>query len=230
MNLYRMLCEWLEYAFGARERPGLLKRLGAEMEWTTSSIYRRLQQVDPEPAWRALVERFHSPLMSFSRRLGLPPDEAEDAVQETLVACMSSLRKGCYDRSKGRLSSWLFGIALRTVLNARRRLAAQRLRVQAGKGTTFWASVEGSPEQSALWLREWKRAVFEGYLERICARMEPRTYQAFELVVRAGWKPADVASELGISVKSVYNAKHRVLKCVRELRDEQERAVLKEIA
>ena len=176
------------------------------------------------------MERFHTPLVNFARQLDLPADEAEDAAQDTLVACVSSMRNGYYDRSRGRLTTWLFGIALRVVLNARRRLAILTQRVQAGRGTSFWDSIPAVPEDSTQWLREWKRALLEGYLEHVCAQFEPRTFRAFELVVRAGWKPADVAAELGTTVKSVYNAKHRVLKCIRELRDEHEHAILKDIA
>lgn len=45
---------------------------------------------------------------------------------------------------------------------------------------------------------------------------------AFELSVRGDGKPAAVAEELGVSVKSVYNARHRILKRLRELREELE--------
>ncbi len=199
------------------------------MGWTTSSICRRLNQTDPEPAWRALVERFHTPLVNFARQLDLPPDEAEDAAQDTLVACVSSLRNGCYDRSKGRLTTWLFGIALRVVLNARRRLAIVGQRVQTGRGTSFWDSVPAAPEDTSQWLRDWKRALLEGYLEDVCAQFEPRTFRAFELVVRAQRPPIEVADSLGITVKSVYNAKHRVLKRIRELREAHEQTLLEEI-
>lgn len=200
------------------------------MGWTTSSIYRGLYHADPEPAWRALVERFHTPLVNFARQLDLPPEEAEDAAQETLVACISSLRNGYYDRSKGRLSTWAFGIALRVVLNARRRLAILAHRVQAGQGSSFWDAIPAAPEDTAQWLREWKRAMVEGYLEHARAQFEPKTFRAFELVVRAGWKPANVAAELGITVKSVYNAKHRVLARIRELREAHEETILEEFS
>lgn len=200
------------------------------MGWTTSSICRGLNLAEPEPAWRALVERFHSPLVHFARRLDLPPDAAEDAVQETLLACMGTLRTGCYDRSKGRLTTWLFGIALRVVLNARRRLAIQGHHAQAGKSTSFWESVEGTPGDSSLLLREWKRDLLDGYMEQVRCEVAPETFLAFELVVRAQRPPAEVAGSLGISIKSVYNAKHRVLKRIRELREADEQTLSEEIS
>jgi DNA-directed RNA polymerase specialized sigma24 family protein len=40
------------------------------------------------------------------------------------------------------------------------------------------------------------------------------------LVIRDERPPAQVADELGLSLKSVYNAKHRVLKRIRELRSD----------
>ena len=48
---------------------------------------------------------------------------------------------------------------------------------------------------------------------------EPETFRAFEMSVRDERAPADVAAALSITLKSVYNAKHRVLKRIRELRE-----------
>ncbi len=196
------------------------------MRWTTSAIYRGLHASDADPAWLALHERFWVPLTRFAQRAGLSPDEAEDAAQEALITCIASLRNGHYDRSKGRLSTWMFGIALREVIRIRRGAAVREKRIRGGYDTHFWNSVGGSPPQTADWIREWKRVVMGQYLEEARAHVEPATFQAFEMVVQAGWSPADTAAELHMTVKAVYNAKHRVLKCLRRLRDEHETSIM----
>lgn len=196
------------------------------MTWTTSAIYRRLQAPDADPAWLALLERFWVPLTRFAQRAGLSPEEAEDAAQEALMGCMTSLRDGHYDRSKGRLSTWMFGIALRQVMSIRRHAAIRENRIRGGYETHFWNSVGAAPPHTADWIHEWERVLMNQLLEEARAHVAPATYQAFELVVRAGWSPADTAVKLHMTVKAVYNAKHRVLKCLRRLRDVHETSII----
>ena len=52
--------------------------------------------------------------------------------------------------------------------------------------------------------------------------MQPLTFRAFELAALENRDASAVAAELGIDVKTVYNAKHRLLKRIRELRDSME--------
>lgn len=47
--------------------------------------------------------------------------------------------------------------------------------------------------------------------------VEPRTYQAFQLVVLDGWSAKRAAEFLDMSMDSVYQAKARVLRCAREV-------------
>ena len=50
----------------------------------------------------------------------------------------------------------------------------------------------------------------------VSAWLGARTHRASGVTMR------DIASRLGTSVKAVYNAKHRVLKLIRDVRDELE--------
>jgi RNA polymerase sigma-70 factor (ECF subfamily) len=58
-------------------------------------------------------------------------------------------------------------------------------------------------------------------LAQVQAEFEPRTWQAFWMVVVEGRSPADVAAALGISANSVRQAKSRILRRLRaELGDD----------
>jgi DNA-directed RNA polymerase specialized sigma24 family protein len=59
-------------------------------------------------------------------------------------------------------------------------------------------------------------------LERASREFEPQTFRALELAVQGTGSATEVAQELGVPVKTVYNAKHRVLKRIRELREQLE--------
>jgi DNA-directed RNA polymerase specialized sigma24 family protein len=73
-----------------------------------------------------------------------------------------------------------------------------------------------------LWNQEWERFLVRECFRRVRAEYRPESVRAFDLVVREGWSPQEAAVEIGIDVKAVYNAKHRILKRMRDLRTEIE--------
>ena len=90
-------------------------------DWvTTSVLLSELRDFGNQAAWDRLADRFREPVVAFARKMGLTPSQAEDAAQETLLAFAEAFRDGKYDPAKGRLNRWLFGIAFRQVLNAKR--------------------------------------------------------------------------------------------------------------
>ncbi|GMU38990.1 MAG: sigma-70 family RNA polymerase sigma factor [Phycisphaerae bacterium] len=193
------------------------------MDWiTTSTILHDLRDATNEAAWRRLTDRFRRPIIAFALRMGLSAADAEDAAQETLTAFVESFRRGAYDPARGRLSRWLFGIAYHQALRERRRRAQQP---PCQPETSFWNKLPDEREASWCWDAEWEQALLEECLARARLEFEPETFRAFECAMRADGGADDVARQLGIPVKTVYNAKHRVLKRVRELRAELEEVV-----
>ncbi|MFQ5807186.1 MAG: sigma factor-like helix-turn-helix DNA-binding protein, partial [Phycisphaerae bacterium] len=53
-------------------------------------------------------------------------------------------------------------------------------------------------------------------MRSIAEEFEPTTLKAFEMHVLAGRSVEETARELGLSKASVYQAKSRILKCLRE--------------
>lgn len=190
------------------------------MDWlTTSTILERLRDFKNQAAWEQFAERFRQPVVRFARQMGLADADAEDAAQETLMAFADAYRRGQYQRDRGRLSHWLFGIAYRQSQNARRRHAKHAARRVAGAGNTSPLD-DVADEQTAVsqWEQVWEASLLEDCLRQVRQEVEPVTYRAFEMAVRDGRDAADVAASLDVPVKTVYNAKHRVLKRIRELR------------
>jgi RNA polymerase sigma-70 factor (ECF subfamily) len=192
------------------------------VDWeTTSTILSRLRAND-EPAWSSFVQRFRRPVVRFCQRSGLSDHDAEDAAQETLIAFATSYRDGKYSRERGRLSSWLFGIAYHQVLRARQQQA--RIAKASGQVVTseFWAELPDEAAAAENWDLQWEQALLKECIDRVQSEFEPTTVSAFQLTVQHQQAPAIAAKELGVPVKTIYNAKHRVLKRIRELREQLE--------
>lgn len=192
------------------------------MKWvTTSLILKQLHRDEPD-TWELFIARFRRPVMMFARGQGLPAEEAEDAAQETLAEFLRTYREGRYDREKGRLHSWLFGIAHRVVLNRRRKLARDRQRQPAAQPTAFWDAVPIDDDARTSWDDSWRRAMFDQCLDQVRIELEPKTVLAFEEYALNDRPASEVARELQMSRNAVFLAKHRVLRRIRELRDQLE--------
>jgi RNA polymerase sigma-70 factor (ECF subfamily) len=96
--------------------PISLARVG---EGTFDSELEALKAGDEE-AFRALIERFHGPIMRLAMAYVRDRGVAEDVVQETWLTCLRSL-----ERFEGRssLKTWIFGIAINVARSRRRKEA-----------------------------------------------------------------------------------------------------------
>jgi RNA polymerase sigma-70 factor (ECF subfamily) len=69
---------------------------------------------------------------------------------------------------------------------------------------------------SQLWDREHDQFVLHRLLELVRDRFEPQTWQVFRRLVVDEARPDVVATEMGLSLGSVYVAKSRVLSVLRQ--------------
>lgn len=199
-------------------------RYNHSMDWvTTSTLLHSLRSEDDPRSWERLVNRFRGGIVGFAQSYGFQSHDAEDVAQEALLTFISEYRLGKYDRSKGRLGRWLFGIAYRKMLQSWEK-AALRMAKAAPEAaySSFWAQLPDEAAASITWDVEWERMVLEQCLAQVREEVEPTTYQAFEMVVRFNRSPDEVAIDMGVPIKLVYNAKHRVLNRIRDFRAELE--------
>jgi len=177
-----------------------------------------------ELAWAHIDQRFRPVIVGLARRLGLRESEADEVGQQTLSEFVKAYREGRYDRTKGRLSSWILGIAHHTTLKVMR---GSRRAGGAGVGGSTWLDEVPSGEEThppheqlrSIWTDERDRCILERALGvlRDESAVDDRTLLAFELVGLRGVPAAQVAEQCGMSVDQVYVAKNRVTKRLRGL-------------
>jgi RNA polymerase sigma-70 factor (ECF subfamily) len=149
----------------------------------------------------------------YGRRKGLQEAGASDLTQEVLAEVARCMPAFQYDPGRGRFRDWLGTLT-------RRRLIRHCERRQRHAGQTCRdADLEeaAAPEADPEWTAAFYQAVLEAALQRVRPRFEPATWTAFEQTWREGRPPADVSAELGLAPGTIYAAKSRALKALREM-------------
>lgn len=187
-------------------------------EWvTTSTMLQRLSERDDRGAWERLSDRFLRPIQAYARARGLGNEECEDVAQETLMAFAQAFKRGDYDREKGRLSHWLFGIAWRRIDHVRRKGRIGPGEIVRPADTAEWLNFAAPNAVSPEWEEVWERAMLEDCLRQIRREFEPETVRAFEMLVLQQSSIEQAEQELSLTRNALAIAKHRVSKRIREL-------------
>jgi RNA polymerase sigma-70 factor (ECF subfamily) len=189
-----------------------------KMQWvTTTQVLEELKASNEAQVWRRFCDHFRPVVVNFAKHLGLSATDAEDAAQETMVEFLKAFRGGKYDREKGRLGNWLFGVAKRVILNLRGHQPLERLVADKTTGTSFWDLIQDDHGIKCSWETQWREMVLTKCLEQARRELDPNVFEAFELYALSEIPVDDVAQRLRMSRNAVYIAKSRVLSRLREL-------------
>src|SRR5262249_11738594 len=146
---------------------------------------------------------------------GLSEDDAADLLQDVFRSVTGAIDRFHRDRPGDTFRGWLWSIAR----NKLRDHFRDREREPAAAGGSealaqFTQIPDDEPEGAAD--GEPSRALLHRALELVRGGFEELTWQAFWRTTVDGRAPADVAAELGLGLASVYQAKSRVLRRLRE--------------
>ncbi|MBI1913165.1 MAG: sigma-70 family RNA polymerase sigma factor [Planctomycetes bacterium] len=188
----------------------------ASVSRTHASLLARLQQEpNDESAWREFVARYGPRIKAWCLRWDLQESDAEEVTQRVLVQLAVKIRRFAYDPSKS-FRAWLKTLtqhALSDFLDDR-----QRERMASGQPLTE-AALEGLEARQDLEARlqeVFDLELLEEACRRVQERVEPRTWQAFELTTVQGLSGAEAAARLGMNVAAAFKAKNNVQKLLRE--------------
>lgn len=182
---------------------------------TTTALLGQLSGAGNDEAWREFVCRNQPILVSVAKRLGLSEHDALDVAQQTLFEFMRDLRAGKFDRTRGRLRSWLVAIAAHRVRDLQRVLARRDIVLSLAANV----DLEDPSTLERLWVDEEERVLLDEALQRLrtTTALDPRTVRVFELTALQGVPTEAAASECQMSVDQVYVARNRAATRLREI-------------
>lgn len=177
-----------------------------------------VKQMDAD-SWSRLVTTFAPVVYVWCRSSAVPAADVPDLVQNVFVAVARGIIHFERCKEQGSFRSWLATITRNQVRDYFRQAARREM---AEGGTDAWQLLQQQPAEldSTISPDHASAMVHHRALESVRAEFESVTWQAFWRTVVDGRATADVAAELGISVVSVYQAKSRILRRLRQRLEE----------
>jgi RNA polymerase sigma-70 factor (ECF subfamily) len=184
---------------------------------TRETLLRRLPDAADAEAWDVFVEIYEPLLFRLARSRGMQPADAEDFVQEVFTAVTRNIERWVSDADRGPFRAWLFRIASNLAINFLTRHKHGRLGTGDSQVARLLAEQPAASADSSLFLNEYRRELFRWAAERVREQVSQRQWLAFWRTSVEDRPIDDVARELGVSVGSVYIARCRITKRIREL-------------
>ena len=189
---------------------------------TRASLLGRLKDWEDNESWRDFFETYWRLIYGFAVQRGLSHEEAQEAVQETVVAVAKNISKFRYDPKNCAFKTWLLDVTRSKIANqfARRARHPPAMSV-SGDGSSTTGLVNNIPDEKAgqweqVWNEQWQKNLMEAAIQRVKRRVSIEQFQMFDLFVLKQWPARDVAKTLDVTSGHVYVAKHRVSRLVRK--------------
>jgi RNA polymerase sigma-70 factor (ECF subfamily) len=199
-----------------------MRQPGDELIPTRATLIQRLKNWQDQASWQEFFDIYWKLIYGVARQSGLSDAEAQDVVQETLIAVARHMPAFKYDPALGSFKTWLLNMTRWRIVDlVRKRNRAGALGSSFEDTATGTRTVDRVEDPAGLrlddlWNAEWEKNLLAAALDRIKRRLDPQRYQIFDCYVNKEWAPEKVAGAFGISVDQVYLAKHRVTEMIKE--------------
>ncbi|MGI8977830.1 MAG: RNA polymerase sigma factor [Pirellulaceae bacterium] len=191
---------------------------------TRESLLVQVRSPANREAWEEFASIYRPVICRLARQRGLQDADAQDLAQQVLMAVASAI--GSFEKSSesARFRHWLRRVARNAIVNA----LSRRPRDRAAGGSTVQELLMEEPgvdlESDALIELEYRRELYLRAAKMVCRDIEPETWRAFELTVVENQSIESAAVLLSKPVGTIYAARSRVMRRLREAVRELEKA------
>ena len=185
---------------------------------TSISLLKVLGKDAQSPRWTEFANKYASTIEGFLFKY-FPTVDAEEVVQETLIALVEKLPLYEYDPdTRGHFRNYLIGIVRYKAIEQlkRRNREAEMKETLETKEQLNW---EYEKQAYSVDLRDWRREAYEAALAQFMAdpKLSPRDKEIFRRTTLQGESPESVAALFGIKRNNVDQIKARMVAKLKEL-------------
>ncbi len=183
---------------------------------TRVTLLGRLRAAPDDPAaWSEFVAWYGGKIYAWCRAWGLQESDAQDVTQEVFLNLSVRMHDFRYDPSRS-FRAWLKTLTH----HAWRDYLEKQRRPGRGSGSESamerLAAVEAQDDLASRLAEAFDQEVLKEAAARVRLRVEPRTWDAFHLLAVEGRSGAEVAQRLRMKVATVFVARSKVQRMLRE--------------
>jgi RNA polymerase sigma factor (sigma-70 family) len=198
---------------------------------TRKSLLSRLKNWEDAKSWRDFFDTYWKLIYHAALKSGLTHGEAEDVVQETVLAVARNIGEFKYDPAICSFKAWLLKVTRSRIanqLNRRPRLPRAELPVHGSDETPALARIPdpAGADLETMWDEEWQKNLMDAAIHRVKRKVPMEQYQMFDFYVLKQMPVREVTKALRVSVGQVYVAKHRISRLIKQERERLEQTNL----
>lgn len=194
-------------------------KVNVEQNETRNSLLLRLSNKLDIEAWDQFVAIYQPLVFRLARSKGFQEADAQDIVQEVMIAVSRAIHRWEPDPTRGRFRDWLFRIARNLMINFLTRRKYQSLGQAAALDDLLAEHPDpnGSGEEASREFElEYRRELFCIAAKKVSLQVRPNTWEVFRLTAIELHPIVDVAKELDMTEGAVLVARCRVLARLRK--------------
>jgi RNA polymerase sigma-70 factor (ECF subfamily) len=189
---------------------------------TRATLLQRLKDWQDQASWQDFFDTYWNLIYGVAIKGGLTPAEAQDVVQETMLAVAKHMPQFQYNPNIGSFKGWLLQLTRWRMTDQLRKRGLQPPLAKpsdAAQPEDIAAELDAGqvdPELEKLWDVEWENNLLQAALTKAKRKLDPKHYQIFDFCVNKAWPPEKISTLFGITVGQVYVTKHRVTEAIKE--------------
>ncbi len=183
---------------------------------TRPSLLIRVRDPADQAAWQEFVGIYRPVVLRLAEQTGMQAADAEDVAQEVFAAVAKAIAKREHDPKRAKFGTWLHRVAYNAIVDALRRKKPDRgARDSALQSLLDQCEARNGPGSDLLRL-EYRREVFRWAARQVRMEFRQETWDAFWLTSIEGRSIEAVARQLVTSRGTIYTARSRVMRRIRE--------------
>lgn len=181
---------------------------------THKTLLDRVANGNDPTAWRDFCDRYEELIRRFALRRGVIGPDADDIIQDVLLALTKAMPGFEYDPVKGKFRSYLKTVVLRTIFkksHEKKGLMGLSLLDETTRAASNDADLDDQ------WESEWRQHHLRQAMRTIELEFNPTDWKAFHAYVVDGEEADSVGANLQLTAAQVYQTKYRVMIRLREV-------------
>jgi RNA polymerase sigma-70 factor (ECF subfamily) len=182
---------------------------------TNTQLLLRVRDASDHEAWAEFAEIYCPVIVRLAKTKGMQDADAEDLSQRVLISIAAAIDRFEPDADRARFRTWLRRVAENAILNALTRGRREESGDESIRSLLEREPATFGPDSDLLRI-EYRREIFQLAARQIRYEFEPATWEAFWQTAVEGRDIDQVAAELGKQRGSIYAARSRVIRRLKQ--------------